>query len=122
MPALLCAKSSLPKRSTTRATSASLSGAEATSQAKNSACPPAASIALTVSSPPAREVSRSATITAAPSWPKRIAQARPMPLAAPVTSPALPSIRPGMRGNVPDGCRIAARWTADSRAATSGPG
>ena len=68
----------------------------ATSQAKNSARPPASSIARTVSSPPSRARSRSATTTAAPSRAKLMAQARPMPLAAPVTSPALPSIEPAI--------------------------
>src|SRR3954471_14970075 len=51
-------------------------------------------MARTVSSPPARARSRSATTTFAPSRAKRTAHARPMPLAAPVTRPALPAMRP----------------------------
>src|SRR6185437_15136943 len=94
MPALLWAKSSLPCRSTTWATRARLSSDCDTSQGKNPAVPPASTISLTVSSPASRELSRSETTTDAPSAPKRTAHARPMPLAAPVTRPALPSSIP----------------------------
>ncbi len=66
----------------------------------NSASPPARRIRSTVSSPPARACSRSATATAAPSAANRIAQARPIPLAAPVTRPALPSIKPAIAASL----------------------
>src|SRR3954452_555856 len=103
IPALLWAKSSRPWRATTVSTAFAQSLPRATSQATNSASPPAARIVCTVSSPPARARSRSAT--AAPSAAKRIAQARPMPLAAPVTRAALPCIPPAMAGDA-----RSARW------------
>src|SRR4051794_2067293 len=103
IPALLWAKSSRPWRATTVSTAFAQSSPRATSHATNSASPPAARIACTVSSPAAR--SMSATITAAPSAANRMAQARPMPLAAPVTRPALPCIRPAMGGDA-----RSARW------------
>src|SRR3954469_10019185 len=76
-------------------------------------------MARTVSSPPARARSRSATTTFAPSAAKRRAQARPMPLAAPVTRPALPSMRPAIPATLdqrggPGWCR-SARSVADAR-------
>src|ERR1700733_1118317 len=46
-----------------------------------------------VSRAPAAASGRSPTITEAPSRARRIAHARPIPLAAPVTRPDLPSIR-----------------------------
>src|SRR3954451_7009583 len=101
IPALLWAKSSRPWRATTVSTAFAQSSPRATSHTTNSASPPAARIACTVSSPPAR--STSATITAAPSCAKRMAQARPMPLAAPVTRPALPCTRPAMAATLDQG-------------------
>src|SRR3954469_25577099 len=78
-------------------------------------------MARTVSSPPARARSRSATTTFAPSLAKRSAQARPMPLAAPVTRPALPSMRPAIAATLdqrggPGWCG-SARSVADARGA-----
>src|SRR3954451_17216358 len=101
MPALLWAKSSRPWRWTTASTTFAQSSPRVTSQATKSASPPASRIVRTVSSPPAR--STSATITAAPSCAKRMAQARPMPLAAPVTRPALPCTRPAMAATLDQG-------------------
>ncbi len=76
-----------PPEATTCAPSASLSAARDTSHATNPACPSACVIAATVWPPPARRDWRSATITAAPSRATRIAQAGPIPLAAPVPHP-----------------------------------
>src|SRR3954447_10091376 len=96
-PALLCAKSRRPKASTVRATTASQSAATVTSPATKTAWPPSCSMRCTVSSASSWRTGRSVTSTpAAPSRARASAVARPMPPAKPVTSPALPSTRPGI--------------------------
>src|SRR5581483_11666408 len=76
------------------------------------ACPPAASTIETVSWPPS--ASTSATTTLAPSRLNTSADARPMPLAAPVTTATFPSKAP-MGGTLPAArrrrwARRRARW------------
>ena len=87
VPALLAMASSRPHRSnavsTTRVTSTSL----ATSQCTASASMPASRSCVSAALPPAS--SNSAITTCAPSAPKRLLVARPMPLPAPVTMTTL---------------------------------
>jgi meso-butanediol dehydrogenase/(S,S)-butanediol dehydrogenase/diacetyl reductase len=92
IPALLCAQSRPPNVSTAKATMAATSSGTLTSVRTNPACPPVDSTSATVSRPPSS--SMSATTTAAPSRAKICAAARPMPIAAPVTTATFPSRAP----------------------------
>src|SRR6185437_8042386 len=96
-PALLWAKSRCPKASTVFVTTAWQSAATVTSPGTKTAWPPPCSMRWTVSSPSSWREGRSVTrIPAAPSRASASAVARPIPPAEPVTSPALPSTRPGI--------------------------
>src|SRR5512139_2229483 len=86
---LLCAKSSEPNRSSVAATSRSTISPCVASQCIASASPPASWISDAVSSASASD--RSAIITRAPRWAKAMAEARPIPAPAPVTSAVLPA-------------------------------
>ena len=88
MPALLCTMSMPPKAASTEAKSAATPAGVDTSASKKEARPSAPAMARTVSSPPAR--SMSATATVAPSAANATAVARPMPDDAPVTSATFP--------------------------------
>ena len=84
--ALLTSRSSEPVRSTAAATSASQAAGSETSASTCTALPPAARITSSVGSPPVIGSRRmSAASTSNPSAARRIAIARPMPDAAPVT-------------------------------------
>src|SRR5581483_10760773 len=93
IPALLCAQSSRPKCLTAAATVASTSAARVTSHLWNAASPPALLIRATVSSPAG---TASTTSTLAPSRAAAKAEARPIPLAAPVTKATLPCNSPAI--------------------------
>jgi hypothetical protein len=93
MPALLHRMSVPPKRSRAVANMADRSSSRVTSTFTNSALPPVAVMAATVSSPPLS--SMSATTTDAPLAASDRAQARPMPDPAPVMTLTLPAISMG---------------------------
>src|SRR5262245_30210255 len=97
IPALLTAQSSRPKAESAAPTAAATSASEATSMRAKRAEPPAASISATAARPPPSSMSQ--TSTRAPSRARRLAVARPMPDAAPVTSADFPCTSP------PDGTR-----------------
>ena len=100
VPALLIMMSRAPKADVAAATAASTSSRLVTSQAMAMATRPrsrrasAAALAFTPSI--------SASATCAPSCARRVAQARPIPLAAPVTRAALPLNFWVIRNGAPD--------------------
>src|SRR5271166_3324643 len=96
IPALLNAQSSRPYAFTTASIAPRTSSLLDTSHRTNTACPPACRIALTVSSPPSRCMS--ATATLAPSRANTIAAARPIPDAPPVINAVLLSSLPAIAG------------------------
>jgi hypothetical protein len=81
-PALHIITSSRPKRSTVRATKASISSARVTSAAIASASPPPAAISAATAA--SRSARRAQIATAAPGRASRSAVARPIPADAPV--------------------------------------
>src|SRR5579862_8977861 len=86
-PALFTTMVTGPKAARSLATAACTWPRSDTSAPSARAWPPSASTALTV--PAQRSSSRSRTPTAMPSWASRLAQAAPMPAAAPVTRATL---------------------------------
>src|SRR5512140_694069 len=88
MPALLKRTSSRPNAFSASATIRSASSARETSATTTSASPPAARISPTVAC--AALAFRSTATTRAPSFAKRIALSRPIPLAAPVMRATFP--------------------------------
>src|SRR5688572_370611 len=89
MPAAVTTTCNAPNVSMAAVATASLSTRLVTSHRTNTARPPTASTAATVSAP--RSACSSATTTAAPSSASRTAVARPMPFPAPVTTATLPA-------------------------------
>jgi hypothetical protein len=87
--ALFTAQSSPPKVSTAKATIASTSSGSEMSARTNAASPPPSRMARALSSPVSRSIS--AITTLAPSRANRLAQARPNPRPAPVTSATFPA-------------------------------